>query len=167
MKTYSVKIGERRHQVTVHDNGTIEVAGQPARLTIQKRGKWEYLVDDGSERHLRVAASRENGEVLLQAGGHMLTALVESERERLLSKFTPRDQSEGGPREVRAPMPSLVVKIEVSVGERVKVGQGLLILEAMKMENEIKSGRDGTVKSIHVKPGNPVEKGGLLLEFES
>jgi biotin carboxyl carrier protein len=167
MKTSSVKIGERRYQVTVHDDGSVQIDGRQARLTVRRQGPWEYVVDDGRQRHLSVAASREGGDVLLQADGQVITAVVESERERLLGKFGPRGQAAGGSREVRAPMPSLVVKVEVAVGEQVKAGQGLMILEAMKMENEIKSSRAGTVKSIHVKPGNPVEKGALLLEFES
>jgi propionyl-CoA carboxylase alpha chain len=64
-------------------------------------------------------------------------------------------------------MPSLVIAVEVTPGQHVTAGQGLIILEAMKMENEIKAGREGVVKSIHVKPGNPVEKGMLLLDFET
>ena len=63
-------------------------------------------------------------------------------------------------------MPALVVKVEVSVGEEVKEGQGLLILEAMKMENEIKCHQAGKVKEILVSKGKPVEKGELLMRLE-
>ena len=64
-------------------------------------------------------------------------------------------------------MPGKVVKIMASVGEKVKKGQTLLILEAMKMENEIKSGIDGVVKAVHVKAGDALEKNVLMMEVEA
>jgi biotin carboxyl carrier protein len=64
-------------------------------------------------------------------------------------------------------MPGKVVKIMASVGEKVKKGQTLLILEAMKMENEIKSGIDGVVKAIHVKAGDALENNVLMMEVEA
>jgi biotin carboxyl carrier protein len=64
-------------------------------------------------------------------------------------------------------MPGKVVKIMTKVGDKVTKGQTLLILEAMKMENEIKSGLDGVVKGIHVKPGDTLENGVLMMEVEA
>ncbi len=63
-------------------------------------------------------------------------------------------------------MPGKVVKINSKVGDKVVKGQTLLILEAMKMENEIKSGIDGVVKAIHVKAGDALENGILMMEVE-
>jgi biotin carboxyl carrier protein len=63
-------------------------------------------------------------------------------------------------------MPALIVKVEVSVGDEVVHGQGLLVLEAMKMENELKAMHSGRVKEIHVRQGKPVEKGELLMILE-
>ncbi len=64
-------------------------------------------------------------------------------------------------------MPGKVVKINSKVGDKVVKGQTLLILEAMKMENEIKSGIDGVVKAIHVKAGDALENGILMMEVEA
>ena len=64
-------------------------------------------------------------------------------------------------------MPGKVVKITVEEGQTVKKGETVLILEAMKMENEIKSGIDGTVKAIHVSEGDALEENVLMLEIES
>lgn len=64
-------------------------------------------------------------------------------------------------------MPGKIVKINVEVGQEVKKGDTLLILEAMKMENEIKTGIDGTVKAIHVKEGDALEENVLMLEVEA
>ena len=68
--------------------------------------------------------------------------------------------------DVNAPMPGLVLDVSVKVGQEVKKGDGLLILEAMKMENVIKSVGEGIVKSIHIEQGKAVEKGQLLIEME-
>jgi len=67
--------------------------------------------------------------------------------------------------EVKAPMPGLVFDILVSEDQEVTAGESLLILEAMKMENVIKSPRDGKIASINVEKGNSVEKNAILIEF--
>ena len=68
--------------------------------------------------------------------------------------------------DVKAPMPGLVLEINVSVGQEVKEGEAILILEAMKMENVIKAAGDGIVKAIHVSKGTAVEKGFVLVEMD-
>ncbi|WP_298537147.1 acetyl-CoA carboxylase biotin carboxyl carrier protein subunit [uncultured Algibacter sp.] len=67
---------------------------------------------------------------------------------------------------IKAPMPGLILDINVKVGQKVKENDALLILEAMKMENMITSPRDGIIKSLKVKQGEAVEKSQLLIEFE-
>ena len=68
--------------------------------------------------------------------------------------------------DVKAPMPGLVLEVSVGVGQEVQKGDALLILEAMKMENVIKSSGEGIIKAIHVDQGKAVEKGQLLIEME-
>ncbi len=68
--------------------------------------------------------------------------------------------------QVCAYMPGRVVEVHVSEGERVRAGQGLLVLEAMKMENEIQAERDGLVRQVLVAPGQAVEGGDPLLKIE-
>jgi len=68
--------------------------------------------------------------------------------------------------EIKAPMPGLILEINVNVGQEVNEDDPLLILEAMKMENVINSPREGTIKSISVDKGETVDKNSLLIEFE-
>ncbi len=68
--------------------------------------------------------------------------------------------------DIKAPMPGLILDINVKVGQEVKENDALLILEAMKMENVLTSPRDGVIKSISVNKGNAVEKNQLLIVFE-
>ena len=65
-----------------------------------------------------------------------------------------------------APMPGLVVRVLVAVGERVEAGAGLIVIEAMKMENELKAPAAGTVRRVLAGPGASVEKGAVLMELE-
>ncbi|WP_062057579.1 acetyl-CoA carboxylase biotin carboxyl carrier protein subunit [Aquimarina longa] len=67
---------------------------------------------------------------------------------------------------IKAPMPGLLLDIQVTIGQEVKEDDPLLILEAMKMENNILSPRDGVIKSIAANTGDAVDKGQLLIEFE-
>lgn len=80
--------------------------------------------------------------------------------------YKPSGLSSGGEGELHTQMPGKVVKILVEPGAKIEKGQTLLILEAMKMENEIKSSLDGEVKAIHVKEGEALEQGVLMLEIE-
>jgi len=68
--------------------------------------------------------------------------------------------------EVLAPMPGLVIQIIANVGDQVRKGENLIILEAMKMENMIKSPTDGVIKSIEVKQDKTVDKNQVLIKFE-
>lgn len=69
-------------------------------------------------------------------------------------------------KEVKAPMPGLVLSVAVEAGQQVEANETLLILEAMKMENVLKSPGDGIIKSINIAQGQAVEKGAILIEFE-
>lgn len=80
--------------------------------------------------------------------------------------YKPSGLSAGGEGELLTQMPGKVVKIPVEVGQSIEKGQTLVVLEAMKMENEIKSSLSGTVKAIHVKEGQALEQGVLMMEVE-
>ncbi len=80
--------------------------------------------------------------------------------------YKPSGLSGGAEGELLTQMPGKIVKIMVKEGDEVKKGQTLIILEAMKMENEIKCGMDGTVKAIHVNEGDALESGVLMMEVE-
>jgi len=77
-----------------------------------------------------------------------------------------RTAGAGGASTLTAPMPGVVLSVEVSPGAQVTRGQTLLVLEAMKMKNDIKAERDATVITVHVNAGDGVKHGDLLIEFE-
>ncbi len=85
---------------------------------------------------------------------------------KIFRGYKPAGLSQSAKGELRTQMPGKVVKLLVEMGQKVKQGEPLIILEAMKMENEIISGVDGLVKAIHVKEGDTIEQGIIMLEIE-
>lgn len=116
----------------------------------------------------RVVAERGNvrGGWSLHVDGYRVQAEVVDERTRAIRALTATPIAEQGPKPVRAPMPGMIVRVEVEPGDRVGAGQGVVIIEAMKMENELKAEGSGIVSNILVQPGTAVEKGMVLIEFE-
>jgi biotin carboxyl carrier protein len=76
------------------------------------------------------------------------------------------EEGAGGPQEIRAMMPGKIVTVLVAVGDEVAKDQGVLVVEAMKMENEVRAPAIGTVKELLVKPGQAVEAGEILARIE-
>ncbi len=90
---------------------------------------------------------------------------VVDERTRHIRSLTGGGKGKGGPAQLKAPMPGLVVRVLVAPGDKVLPGQGLVVLEAMKMENELRAAAPGTVASVSAQPGQAVDKGQILVEF--
>jgi biotin carboxyl carrier protein len=165
MSSYFVTINNKEYTVTFEHDGGITVNGRTATLDIRQLDAQTFsLLRDGTSAKVIVERSQDGYRLLVN--GKQLSAQVESERARLLKRFDNQSTSKHHKAEVTAPMPALVVNVMVEVGQEVKPGQGLLILEAMKMENEIKAHNAGIVKEICVTKGRAVEKGELLLLVE-
>jgi pyruvate carboxylase subunit B len=102
----------------------------------------------------------------LHVDGYRVHAEAVDERTRAIRALTATPSVAQGPKPVRAPMPGMIVRVEVEAGDRVHAGQGVVIIEAMKMENELKTEAPGIVSRIFAEPGTAVEKGAVLIEFE-
>lgn len=108
----------------------------------------------------------EGSKVSFQHKGHLYQFTVKDEMALLMDKMGFKDASSASAGSLKAPMPGKIVQILIQVGDIVHAGQPVIILEAMKMENELKTTIDGTVKAISVEKGQSVEKNELLLEIE-
>jgi pyruvate carboxylase subunit B len=107
------------------------------------------------------------GRWALSLAGERLEVEVLDERTRHIRTLTGGGEQRPKAEVLRAPMPGMVVRINARPGDSVTAGVGLVVLEAMKMENELKSAASGRVKAVRVNPGEAVEKGQVLVEFES
>jgi biotin carboxyl carrier protein len=152
-KEFSFEIIDEKH---ININGKIlevdfnSVNGQPV----------YSLIIDGKSHEGYVYPDEGNWQVLLR--GRLYQASVEDEREKRM-RAAGVGKPDEGEFHLKAPMPGLVISIPVAEGEPVQKGQVLLILESMKMQNELKSPKDGTIHRIRIKAGETVEQKQALL----
>ena len=109
--------------------------------------------------------SRGRGEWAVGRLGRHWNVEVVDERTRHIRSLAPAGPAHGSPGVLRAPMPGLVVRVSAAAGQAVAAGQGLIVLEAMKMENELRAPAPGRVTSVRVAEGQAVEKGEVLIEL--
>jgi pyruvate carboxylase subunit B len=164
---YFVTIGEREVEVVI-DGEQVTVDGRTVaahQSTIRGTPLRQAMIDG---RPLLLPLERLGpGRWSVTSWGERSDAVVLDERARHIQGLVRQAEppSRGGV--IRAPMPGLVLRILTAVGEPVAPGQGVLVLEAMKMENEIKAAAPGVVEAVAVQPGQAVEKGQILLRLGS
>jgi biotin carboxyl carrier protein len=166
---YQALLGKEQHELSVIPKGDgvyeVTVDGEP------------HLVDAFTLRHGAVSLIVDTASFHVEfedVGDGKINVLVKDQTFALdvLDERRQRMRAAGGrfsvegPQVVAAPMPGKVVKILVKAGEAVKEGQGLVVVEAMKMENELKSPKDGTVNEIAAVEGSAVEGGAKLVVVE-
>lgn len=162
---YVVTIAGREFQVEVAgDRVTIDGRSVLASIARTAASPELRLTLDGRSHSLAVEGQDEIGWRLVDRGA-VRDVAIEDERTRHIRSLAGPAKSASSGGLVKAPMPGLVIRIEVAEGDIVSAGAGLLVLEAMKMENELKAPAAGTVRAIHVSAGQAVEKGQLLLEL--
>ena len=164
---YIVDLNGNRREVEV-DGESVQMDGHTVLSRLEEiEGTPVRMVTIGSQVH-RVVVRRGSvrGAYTLWVDGFRFDGEALDERTRAIRDITAESQKSSGPASLSAPMPGLIVRVNVTVGDSVQAGQGLVVMEAMKMENELRSSAPGTVKSVLVEPGKAVEKGTVLIEFE-
>lgn len=160
---YITRVGDREYIIEILDNQQIAidgeicdvdfdlVSGQPVfSLLIDKQSYEAYVYED-----------EQGWEVLLRGNLYQVDVIDEREH-RLRSSFGSRP-IQSGEFYLKAPMPGLVIDVPVSDGQRVSEGDVLVVLESMKMQNELKSPREGKVSRLRVETGDSVERRQTLL----
>jgi biotin carboxyl carrier protein len=155
---YITTIDGKEFLVEIIDDRHVSVDGKIIEVDFEsvKSQPVFSLIVDGKSYEAYVYDGEEDREVLLK--GRLYHSRVEDERERRLRAASGSSVVASGVFHLKAPMPGLVVSVSVEEEQEVKKGDVLLILESMKMQNELKAPRDGVVKRIYVKAGDSVEQ---------
>ena len=163
---YISTIGDKEFLVEVIDDHHVSINGKTYEVDFESvSGQPVYsLIADGKSHEAYVRETDDEWQVLLR--GRLFPVKVEDEREKRLRAAAGGGVAESGEFHLKAPMPGLVVAVPVEEGQEVKKGQVILILESMKMQNELKSPRDGIVNRIKVKAGESVEQKQALLSVQ-
>src|SRR5215207_537604 len=155
---YITTVNGVKFEIEIRNDGTLLVNGEPRVidfLPFDDSALFSIIMDNVS--HDVLVEERDSQyEVLMR--GRLFTANVQDERSQLLASRRGGQEVDSGEISIRAPMPGLIVAVPVTEGQEVKGGQTVVILESMKMQNELKAPRDGVVQRISVEAGQSVEQ---------
>ncbi len=161
--TYTTYVDGEEFEVVVLQDGQVELNGERFEIDLQhitNNVVYSMLIEGRSH---EVYATLEDGAWRILLDGERYEVVVEDERTRRLKGFQGAGHQLVGDVQIKAPMPGMVVKLMVEVGQQVEANAPLLILEAMKMENELRAPRAGLIKEIRVEARQPVELQQVLL----
>lgn len=163
---YYVSLGDDTVEVEVRGDRVVVDGEEHAADLASVRGTTVHsLLLDGVSHRLG-ARRLGRGRWELTVDGRTVEAEVLDRRGKAIRDLRRRQEALSGPAPVRAPMPGLLVKVEVEPGQEVRVGQGVAVVEAMKMENELSAPADARVSAVRASAGDSVAKDAVLVEFE-
>ncbi len=169
VRTYQVTIGERTLSVRLRrDDGHLFVRvgeGEERAIELSTVRNTLRCIALGPAR-TEVLAERTKDGVLVVVNGLQYQAEVQDEARARLARVASAGRARHARRELRAPMPGLVVKVLCQVGDSIPAGQPAIVLQAMKMENELSLPHDGVVAAVSVQPNQTVEQGQVLMVLE-
>ncbi len=160
---YTALINDKSYAIEIGANNTVLVNGDAHSVdfrSIDGTTLYSLLMDNAS---WEVLAERTGDEYRVLIDGELHVVDVQDERTRKLAKAEAKMGAPTGEIAIKAPMPGLVRGVTVNVGDAVAAKQGIVILEAMKMQNELRAPRAGVVKEVRVKEGEAVNQGQVLV----
>ena len=160
---YITIVNDQEYIIEIGHEGQIEVDGQEYAIDFEQLSEGGILSLLLNNRSLEaiVEEREQDWEVLIH--GELYTVFVQDEQAYRLAKDRGVSLDETGEALVKSPMPGLIIAVPVEVGQVVKKGDKVIILESMKMENELSSPKDGLVANIYIEPGASVEKNQILI----
>ncbi|MBI4495261.1 MAG: hypothetical protein HY690_21000 [Chloroflexi bacterium] len=167
-RRYLVTVGERSFVVAVADGPDgprVWVDGQPVALELYP-ARSPLVAGRLEGAPLRALAQAKGEAVAVALAGETLVAQVQDQRRQLLGQVAAGGRAAARGQVVKAPMPGLVVGVPVALGETVARGASVVVLQAMKMENELRAAAEGKVVQVQVEVGQTVEQGQVLVVLE-
>lgn len=159
---YVTLVNGERYDIEIDSDGSILVNGEAHDVDFLNLGGSLYSIIT-ENRSLEAVIDDDDDKIAVMMDGRLFEAQALDERAMLLIQR--RGGISSGSGEVHAPMPGLIAVVTVAVGQAVAQGDTVVILESMKMQNELKSPIDGAVAAIHVEAGQAVDKNSLLIEI--
>ena len=163
-----VSVNEKTGYSIENEGGTWLLNGKAVNCDIssQPNGLVSVLLDGKSYTAIIEKIDKKAKEITIRVNGQQYTTIIKEPIDLLLANMGLDLKAMQKAEPVKAPMPGMVLKILVTVGQQINKGDGLIILEAMKMENLLKATAPGIVKSIKAVERTAVEKGSVLIEME-
>jgi len=160
-----IEIGDQTELEVEEQNNQILLNNAPASYDLTRKNEKEYLLTKDNKVYNIVVVSESGNQKTLNINGQEISLNVKDHITQILEDLGMDTLTEDIVNEVTAPMPGAIIDVSVSEGQEINAGDTLLILEAMKMENIIKSPVNGVIQKIHIEKGNNVEKNQVLISF--
>lgn len=162
---YVTMVNDKTFEIEILDDGSLTVNGVKRDVDFRALGPAMYsILAQNISHELTIEQRDENIEVLMK--GHLYVNHVLDERALLMAQRSGGLGGDSGEINMKSPMPGLIVTVKVEVGQAVKAGETVIILESMKMQNELKAARDGVIAAVHVAAGQSVEQNKLMLVIQ-
>ena len=160
---YVTSVGDKAVDIQLGKKGEIIVDEQHHVTSVESIGGlslYSLILDNSS---YEVHVEEREGGYQVRLLGELYTILVEDERTRRAATARSTRSLEEGEIAIKSPIPGLIFDVPVTEGQEVQTGEILAIVEAMKMENELRAPKEGVVQATHVAPGDSVDKGQMLV----
>jgi len=162
---YVTTVHNKRFEIEILADGSISVDGKKRDVDFIALGPAMYsILAENVSHELTIEERDDEIEVLMR--GRLYSNRVLDERALLMAQRSGGFGNDSGEINIKSPMPGLIVAVRVEVDQEVKAGDTVVILESMKMQNELKAARDGVVVSVNVEPGQTVEQNKVLMTIQ-
>ncbi len=166
MNNFAVSVNSKKLNIVLKSELLVEIDGKEYAYELLQKSSYTYLLRFDNKVYTITRVSGENNPFGILVEGNYFQASVRTKLEELAAAIAEKKHKETHRSTAVSPMPGLVLKIKKQVGDHVEFGESVMILEAMKMENDIKSPFSGIIKQMHVAEKQAVEKNAKLFSLE-
>ena len=166
MNEYVVTLKDKRSLIKISQNSEITINGETHHyeLIVLNNSTYRLRID---ERFYDITSAKiDNYRFSVGLEGHTFETVVMTTLQDKASKVIEQTGAAHKLKEIKAPMPGMILKLKKKNGDKIELGESVVILEAMKMENDIKAPSSGVIKDVYVSEGSAVEKGAKLFSIE-
>lgn len=166
MSEMIVTIGSKKKYVKILDENNVEIDGKIHEVNLSKISDYLYLIKIDKKVYEVTSTKQSSEKYWFSIDGRFLDVTIRTTLQEKANEVLKQREATSKHDTIKAPMPGLILRIKKKVGEHIEIGEPLIVLEAMKMENEIRSPSSGIISEINCKEGLSVEKDSIIMKIE-
>jgi biotin carboxyl carrier protein len=166
MNEYVVTLKDKRNLIKISQNSEITINGETHHYELIALNNSTYRLRIDEKFYDIASAKIDNYRFSVVMEGWTFETVVMTTLQERASKVIEQTGAVLKLSEIKAPMPGMIFKLKKKIGDKIELGESVIILEAMKMENDIKAPSSGVIKNVYVSEGSAVEKGAKLFSIE-
>ncbi|MGE5436912.1 MAG: acetyl-CoA carboxylase biotin carboxyl carrier protein subunit [Syntrophothermus sp.] len=167
MNNYIVTLDEQKHNITIAGENEVKLNDKPIEYELINLSHKNYLLRINNKFYDVYLENIDKEKITFLVNGTSYDVLIRTFLQEKASQLIQVQKLHDHLTEIKAPMPGMIIKINKQAGDKVEHGESVMILEAMKMENEVRAPKEGIIEKIVVNQNSPVDKGGLLFTIKN